>query len=141
GHRGALAIQGGRREDALRADGKAFAWLRQLMEGQRDLKDPTEFIETVKIDLFQDEVFVFTPKGDVKALPKGSTPIDLAYSIHSEVGAHCSGARVTGLIVPLRYALRNGDTVEILTSANQKPSKDWLKFVATSRAQTKIRHL
>jgi GTP pyrophosphokinase len=122
------------------ADGKAFAWLRQLMEWQRDLKDPTEFIETVKIDLFQDEVFVFTPKGDVKALPKGATPIDLAYAIHSKVGEHCSGARVNGLIVPLRYALRNGDTVEILTSANQKPSKDWLKFVVTSRAKTKIRH-
>ncbi|HVZ74471.1 MAG TPA: bifunctional (p)ppGpp synthetase/guanosine-3',5'-bis(diphosphate) 3'-pyrophosphohydrolase [Polyangia bacterium] len=121
-------------------DGKAFAWLRQLMEWQRDLKDPTEFIETVKIDLFQDEVFVFTPKGDVKALPKGSTPIDLAYAVHSQVGEHCSGARVNGLIVPLRYALRNGDTVDILTSANQKPSKDWLKFVVTSRAKTKIRH-
>ncbi len=121
-------------------DGKAFAWLRQLMEWQRDLKDPTEFIETVKIDLFQDEVFVFTPKGDVKALPKGSTPIDLAYAIHSQVGEHCSGARVNGLIVPLRYALRNGDTVEILASASQKPSKDWLKFVITSRARTKIRH-
>jgi GTP pyrophosphokinase len=121
-------------------DSKSFAWLRQLMEWQRDLKDPTEFIETVKIDLFQDEVFVFTPKGDVKALPKGATPIDLAYAIHSEVGEHCSGARVNGLIVPLRYALRNGDTVEILASANQKPSKDWLKFVITSRARTKIRH-
>jgi GTP pyrophosphokinase len=121
-------------------DGQAFAWLRQLMEWQRDLKDPTEFIETVKIDLFQDEVFVFTPKGDVKALPKGSTPIDLAYAIHSKVGERCSGARVNGLIVPLRYALRNGDTVEILTSASQKPSKDWLKFVVTSRAKTKIRH-
>ena len=121
-------------------DSKAFAWLRQLMEWQRDLKDPTEFIETVKIDLFQDEVFVFTPKGDVKALPKGATPIDLAYAIHSQVGEHCSGARVNGLIVPLRYALRNGDTVEILASANQKPSKDWLKFVVTSRARTKIRH-
>jgi GTP pyrophosphokinase len=121
-------------------DGKAFAWLRQLMEWQRDLKDPTEFIETVKIDLFQDEVFVFTPKGDVKALPKGSTPIDLAYAIHSQLGEHCSGARVNGLIVPLRYALRNGDTVEILASANQKPSKDWMKFVVTSRAKTKIRH-
>jgi GTP pyrophosphokinase len=121
-------------------DSKAFAWLRQLMEWQRDLKDPTEFIETVKIDLFQDEVFVFTPKGDVKALPKGATPIDLAYAIHSQVGEHCSGARVNGLIVPLRYALRNGDTVEILASANQRPSKDWLKFVVTSRARTKIRH-
>jgi GTP pyrophosphokinase len=110
------------------------------MEWQRDLKDPTEFIETVKIDLFQDEVFVFTPKGDVKALPKGSTPIDFAYSIHSKVGDSCSGARINGLIVPLRYKLRNGDTIDILTSPNQKPSKDWLKFVATSRAKTKIRH-
>jgi GTP diphosphokinase / guanosine-3',5'-bis(diphosphate) 3'-diphosphatase len=122
------------------ADGQAFAWLRQLMEWQRDLKDPTEFIATVKIDLFQDEVFVFTPKGDVKALPKGSTPIDFAYAIHSKVGDSCSGARINGLIVPLRYALKNGDTIDILTSPNQKPSKDWLKFVATSRAQTRIRH-
>src|SRR5450432_3796667 len=122
------------------ADGQAFAWLRQLMEWQRDLKDPTEFIETVKIDLFQDEVFVFTPKGDVKALPKGSTPIDLAFAIHSQLGEHCSGARVNGLIVPLRYALRNGDTVDILASPNQKPTKDWMKFVVTSRAKTKIRH-
>jgi guanosine-3',5'-bis(diphosphate) 3'-pyrophosphohydrolase len=122
------------------SDGQAFAWLRQLMEWQRDLKDPTEFIETVKIDLFQDEVFVFTPKGDVKALPKGSTPIDFAYAIHSKVGDSCSGARINGLIVPLRYALKNGDTIDILTSPNQKPSKDWLKFVATSRAKTKIRH-
>jgi GTP pyrophosphokinase len=121
-------------------DGQAFAWLRQLMEWQRDLKDPTEFIETVKIDLFQDEVFVFTPKGDVKALPKGSTPIDFAYAIHSKVGDSCSGARINGLIVPLRYVLKNGDTIDILTSPNQKPSKDWLKFVATSRAKTKIRH-
>src|SRR5262245_40116073 len=121
-------------------DGQAFAWLRQLMEWQRDLKDPTEFIETVKIDLFQDEVFVFTPKGDVKALPKGSTPIDFAYAIHSKVGDSCSGARINGLIVPLRYQLKNGDTIDILTSPNQKPSKDWLKFVATSRAKTKIRH-
>jgi len=122
------------------SDGQAFAWLRQLMEWQRDLKDPTEFIETVKIDLFQDEVFVFTPKGDVKALPKGSTPIDFAFAIHSKVGEHCSGARVNGLIVPLRYALKNGDTVDILASPNQRPSKDWLKFVITSRAKTKIRH-
>jgi GTP pyrophosphokinase len=131
---------GGQGKRISAEDGKAFAWLRQLMEWQRDLKDPTEFIETVKIDLFQDEVFVFTPKGDVKALPKGSTPIDLAYAIHSQLGEHCSGARVNGLIVPLRYALRNGDTVDILASNNQKPSKDWLKFVVTSRAKTKIRH-
>src|SRR4051794_25003725 len=122
------------------ADRKAFAWLHQLMEWQRDLKDPTEFIETVKIDLFEEEVFVFTPKGDVKALPKGSTPIDFAYAVHSQVGERCSGARVNGIIVPLRYPLRNGDTVDILPSPPQRPSKDWLKFVITSRAKTRIRH-
>jgi GTP pyrophosphokinase len=122
------------------ADRKAFAWLHQLMEWQRDLKDPTEFIETVKIDLFEEEVFVFTPKGDVKALPKGATPIDFAYAVHSQVGERCSGARVNGIIVPLRYPLRNGDTVDILTSPTQRPSKDWLKFVVTSRAKTRIRH-
>ncbi len=121
-------------------DQKRFAWLRQLMDWQRDLKDPTEFIETVKIDLFADEVYVFTPKGDVKALPKGAIPIDLAYAIHSDVGHHCSGARVNGLIVPLRYVLRNGDTVEIITSPNQKPNKDWLKYVVTSSAKAKIRN-
>lgn len=122
------------------SDRKAFAWLHQLMEWQRDLKDPTEFIQTVKIDLFQEEVFVFTPKGDVKALPKGATPIDFAYAVHTKVGEHCSGARVNGSMVPLRYPLRNGDTVDIITSPSQRPSKDWLKFVVTSRAQTKIRH-
>jgi len=121
-------------------DRQAFAWLHQLMEWQRDLKDPTEFIQTVKIDLFQEEVFVFTPKGDVKALPKGATPIDFAYAVHSKIGDHCSGARVNGVMVPLRYPLRNGDTVDIITSTSQKPSKDWLKFVVTSSAQTKIRH-
>jgi guanosine-3',5'-bis(diphosphate) 3'-pyrophosphohydrolase len=121
-------------------DGQAFAWLHQLMEWQRDLKDPTEFMQTVKIDLFQEEVFVFTPKGDVKALPKGATPIDFAYSVHSKVGDHCSGARVNGVMVPLRYPLRNGDTVDIITSNAQKPSKDWLKFAVTSSAQNKIRH-
>jgi GTP pyrophosphokinase len=110
------------------------------MEWQRDLKDPTEFIENVKMDLFADEVYVFTPKGDVKALPKGAIPIDLAYAIHTEVGHHCSGARVNGLIVPLRYVLRNGDTVEIITSPNQKPNKDWLKYVITGSAKAKIRN-
>ncbi len=122
-------------------DDKKFAWLRQLMEWQQDLKDPTEFIESVKIDLFTDEVYVFTPKGDVRALPKGACPIDFAYAIHTDVGNKCSGARVNGMIVPLKYHLRNGDTLEILTSPNQKPNKDWLKFVVTSRAKAKIRNL
>jgi GTP pyrophosphokinase len=122
------------------AETEKFAWLRRMMESQQDLKDPTEFIESVKMDLFGDEVYVFTPDGDVKALPKGACPIDFAYTIHSEVGDHCSGARVNGVIVPLRYQLRNGDTVEIITSPTQKPNKDWLKLVKTSRAKTKIRH-
>ena len=121
-------------------DEAKLAWLRRMMESQRDLKDPTEFIESVKLDLFGDEVYVFTPNGDVKPLPKGACPIDLAYSVHSEVGDHCSGARVNGVIVPLRYQMRNGDTVDIITSPAQKPNKDWLKLVKTSRAKTKIRH-
>jgi guanosine-3',5'-bis(diphosphate) 3'-pyrophosphohydrolase len=122
------------------SDEKKFAWLRQLMEWQKTLSDPTEFMETVKVDLFAEEVYVFTPKGDVKSLPTGATPVDLAFLIHTEVGNRCSGARVNGLIVPLRYKLRNGDTVEILTSPNQRPNKDWLKFVKSSSAKTKIRH-
>ncbi|HEX3762340.1 MAG TPA: bifunctional (p)ppGpp synthetase/guanosine-3',5'-bis(diphosphate) 3'-pyrophosphohydrolase [Kofleriaceae bacterium] len=122
-------------------DDKKFAWLRQLMENQKELRDPTEFLESVKIDLFGDEVYVFTPQGDVKALPKGACPIDFAYAVHSNIGDHCSGSRVNGMIVPLRYQLRNGDTVEIITSPNQKPNKDWLKLVKTARARTKIRYL
>ena len=122
-------------------DEKKFAWLRQLMESQKDLKDPAEFLESVKIDLFGDEVYVFTPKGEVKALPKGSCPIDFAYAVHSSVGDHCSGARVNGMMVPLRYQLRNGDTVEIIANPNQKPNKDWLKLVKTVRARTKVRYL
>src|SRR5438128_1027559 len=121
-------------------DEQKFAWLRQLMEWQQDLKDPREFLETVKVDLFQDEVFVFTPKGDVRSLPQGSCPIDFAYAIHSAVGAHCAGAKLNGKIVPLRYKLKNGDSVEILTSPNVRPNKDWLSFVKTSRAQAKIRN-
>ncbi|MGZ3604350.1 MAG: RelA/SpoT family protein [Thermodesulfobacteriota bacterium] len=121
------------------AEDKRFTWLRQLLEWQRDLKDDREFIESVKVDLFPNEVYIFTPKGEVKQFPIGSTPIDFAYSIHSDVGSHCSGARVNGKIVPLRYELRSGDTVEILTLPNQKPSKDWLKSVRTSRAKAKIR--
>jgi GTP pyrophosphokinase len=120
-------------------DDKQFTWLRQLLEWQRDLKDDREFIESVKVDLFHNEVYIFTPKGAVRQFPLGATPIDFAYSVHSDIGNHCMGAKVNGKIVPLRYELRNGDTVEILTSPNQKPSKDWLKFVKTSRAKTKIR--
>src|SRR5438874_5329753 len=122
-----------------RDEQQKFAWLRQLMEWQQDLKDPREFLETVKVDLFTDEVFVFTPKGDVRSLPQGSCPIDFAYAIHSEVGSHCAGAKVNGKMVPLRYKLKNGDSIEILTNANVRPNKDWLSFVKTSRAQTKIR--
>jgi len=120
-------------------DAAKFGWLRQLLEWQRDLTDPTEFLETVKVDLFADEVFVFTPKGHVKNLPRGATPVDFAYTVHSQVGEHTVGAKVNGKIVPLRYTLKNGDTVEILTSPTSHPSKDWLTFVKTSRAQTRVR--
>jgi GTP pyrophosphokinase len=122
------------------ADDDKFAWLRQLVEFNRDVKDPHEFIDTVKVDLFPDEVFVFTPRGDVINLPWGATPVDFAYAIHSEVGAHCSGAKVNGKMVPLRHRLANGDTVEVRTSANQYPRKDWLEFVVSSRARNRIRH-
>lgn len=121
------------------ADDKRFTWLRQLLEWQHVLKDDAEFIESVKVDLFPNEVYIFTPKGSVKQFPLGATPVDFAYSIHSDVGNHCLGAKVNGKIVPLKYELRSGDTIEILTSPNQKPSKDWVKFVKTSRAKTKIR--
>jgi GTP diphosphokinase / guanosine-3',5'-bis(diphosphate) 3'-diphosphatase len=120
-------------------DAARFGWLRQLMEFQKELKDPAEFLESVKVDLFQDEVYVFTPKGDVRVFPRGSTPIDFAYAIHTEVGDHCSGSRVNGAIVPLRYKLRNGDVVEVMQNPNQHPSKDWLDAVQTGRARTKIR--
>src|SRR5688500_5057613 len=120
-------------------DDEKFAWLRQLMEWQQDLKDPKEFLETVKVDLFTDEVFVFTPKGDVRSLPRGATPVDFAFSIHSDIGHKCVGAKVNGKIVPLRYKLKNGDQVEVLTTPQAHPSKDWLTFVKTSRAQQRIR--
>ncbi|MBU8900623.1 bifunctional (p)ppGpp synthetase/guanosine-3',5'-bis(diphosphate) 3'-pyrophosphohydrolase [Corallococcus sp. M34] len=124
---------------SISKDDEKFAWLRQLMEWQQDLKDPKEFLETVKVDLFTDEVFVFTPKGDVRSLPRGATPVDFAFAIHSDVGSRCVGAKVNGKIVPLRYKLKNGDTVEVLTSPQAHPSKDWLTFVKTSRAQQRIR--
>jgi GTP diphosphokinase / guanosine-3',5'-bis(diphosphate) 3'-diphosphatase len=131
--------QKGGRNGVSAKDAQKFGWLRQLLEWQRDLTDPKEFLETVKVDLFADEVFVFTPKGDVRSLPRGATPVDFAFGIHSDVGAHCVGAKVNGKIVPLRYKLKNGDTIEILTSPHSHPSKDWLTFVKTSRAQTRIR--
>jgi GTP pyrophosphokinase len=117
-----------------------LSWLRQILEWQKDLKDPREFMESLKIGLFQDEVFTFTPKGDVKILPSGSTPIDFAYIIHTDVGHSCVGAKVNKKIVPLDYKLKSGDIVEILTSKlNRNPSRDWLKLVKTSGAKNKIR--
>ena len=126
-------------KSVISKDDEKFAWLRQLMEWQQDLKDPKEFLDTVKVDLFTDEVFVFTPRGDVKSLPRGATPVDFAYAIHSDIGGRCVGAKVNGKIVPLRYKLKNGDQLEVLTSPTAHPSKDWLTFVKTSRAQQKIR--
>ena len=122
------------------ADAQRFGWLRQLMEWQKELKDPAEFLEGVKVDLFQDEVYVFTPKGDVRVFPRGATPIDFAFGIHSQLGEHITGARINGKIEPLRYKLRNGDIVEVMTSATQQPSKDWLEIVGTTRARAKIRN-
>lgn len=127
----------GRIEDK---DSKAFGWLRQFIEWEQDLPDNRQFMDSVKLELFHDVVYVFTPKGTVKELPKGSTPVDFAYAIHTEVGDHCVGAKVNGKIVPLKHQVASGDTVEILTSPNQTPHKDWLKFVRTSRAKTKIKH-
>jgi guanosine-3',5'-bis(diphosphate) 3'-pyrophosphohydrolase len=118
---------------------KIFAWLRRIIEWQHELKDNKEFMEIFKIDLFSDEVYVFTPKGDVRDLPKGATPIDFAYAIHSDLGHRCVGAKVNGKLVPLRYVLKSGDSVEIQTNPAHKPSKDWLNFVVTSKAKTKIR--
>ena len=120
-------------------DAAQFAWLRQLMEFQKDVVDPAEFLDSVKVDLFNDEVYVFTPRGELKVFPRGATPVDFAFAIHSEVGEHCAGARVNGALVPLRYELHNGDTVEIITSPQQTPNKDWLEFVATGRARSRIR--
>ena len=116
-----------------------FAWLGSLLEWIQDLKDPTEFLTSLKEGLFPHDVYVFTPGGEVKELPRGATPVDFAYAVHSEVGHRCTGAKVNGVIVPLRYQLRNGDTVEVLTSKRHGPSKDWLSFVVTPRARNKIR--
>ncbi len=116
-----------------------FLWLRHLLQWQKEVKNPKEFLNTIKIDLFRGEVYVFTPAGDLKVLPRGSTPVDFAYAIHTEVGNRCVGAKVNGRIVPLDYKLNNGDIVEIFTQVHHTPSKDWLKFVVTSKARSKIK--
>ncbi|MBW2107844.1 MAG: bifunctional (p)ppGpp synthetase/guanosine-3',5'-bis(diphosphate) 3'-pyrophosphohydrolase [Deltaproteobacteria bacterium] len=120
-------------------DSQVFAWLRKLVEEQKYVKDPNEFMETVRIELFPDEVYVFTPRGDVLSLPRGATPVDFAYAIHSEVGNQCMGAKVNGRMVPLKYELKTGQRVEVITSPNHRPSKDWLNFVKTAKARSRIR--
>src|SRR5881628_1994129 len=122
-------------------DERYFQWMRQLLEYQQEVRDPQEFIQNLKVELYPDEVYTFTPKGQVKALPRGATPIDFAYAIHTDVGHQCVGARVNGKMVPLRTHLRNGDIVEIITQAGHKPSRDWLNVVVTSHARYKIKHL
>jgi guanosine-3',5'-bis(diphosphate) 3'-pyrophosphohydrolase len=118
---------------------ETLTWFRQVLEWQQETKEPEEFMEFLRIDLFQDEIFVFTPQGDVKQLPKGATPIDFAFAVHTQVGIRCAGAKVNGRIAPLARELHNGDTVEILTDTKQRPSRDWLAFVRTARARNKIR--
>jgi len=122
-------------------DERYFQWLRQLLEVQQEIRDPQEFLQNLKIDLYPEEVYIFTPKGEVRSLPRGATPVDFAFSIHTDVGHQCVGARVNGKMVPLRTRLQNGDIVEIVTQAGHKPSRDWLTFVVTSRARNKIKHV
>lgn len=119
---------------------EALTWFRQVLEWQQDTSEPEEFMEFLKMDLFQGEIFVFTPQGEVKQLPVGATPIDFAFAVHTEVGLHCAGAKVNGRIAPLSRELRNGDSVEIVTNLRQWPTRDWLAFVKTSRARGRIRH-
>ena len=121
-------------------DENRFSWLRQLLEWQRDMADPHEFLDTVKMDLFPDEVFVFTPRGEVINLPRRASTVDFAYAIHSEVGDRCAGARVNGKMVPLRHVLVDGDTVEVITNDHQFPRKDWLEFVVSGKARSRVRH-
>ena len=118
---------------------KKFAWIQNLVENQKDYKDPNEFLENVRMDLFPDDVYVFTPRGEIKSLPRGATPIDFAYLIHTEVGNQCVGAKVNGRIVPLKYELKTGNIVEITTKKDHQPSKDWLNFVKTVKARSRIR--
>ncbi len=121
------------------SDDQRIIWMRQLIEWAREVREPSEFLSTLKVDLYPEEVYIFTPKGKVVALPRGATPVDFAFSIHTEVGHQCVGAKVNGQMVPLRHPLSNGDVVEIITQTGHGPSRDWLTFVQTSRARTKIR--
>ncbi|WP_029893303.1 RelA/SpoT family protein [Desulfohalovibrio reitneri] len=121
-------------------DLEKFTWLREIVDWQKETKDPKEFMSSLRFDLFSDEVYVFTPRGDVKELPEGATPVDFAYLIHSEVGDHCSGAKVNGKLSPLSTKLKNGDTVEIITNTSRHPSRDWLEFVKTGKAISRIKH-
>ncbi len=125
---------------SVEKEDEKFAWMRQLLDLQQDIKDTTDFAEAMKVDLFDDEVFVFTPTGEVKELPKGATALDFAYCVHTDLGTHCMGVKVNGQMVPLRSVLKNGDIVEVLTQSSRTPSRDWLKIVTTSRAKNKIRH-
>ncbi len=129
----------GRLENRGGGDDQNIVWLRQLLEWQKEVQDPRTFLTTLKVDLYPDEVYVFTPKGDVLSFPRGATPLDFAYRVHTDLGHHCAGARVNGRLVPLRTGLQNGDMVEIVTNPNRNPSRDWLNFVTTSRAKSKIR--
>lgn len=124
---------------AVQKDNEKFTWLNRLVEWNKEVSDNTEFLETVKLDLFTEDVYVFTPKGQVIEFPQGATPLDFAYAIHTDLGHHCIGAKVNSRMVPLKHKLKSGDTIEILTSPNQTPNKDWLKIVKTSRAKNKIR--
>src|SRR6202521_1215868 len=122
-------------------DDRYFGWMRQLIESQQEVRDPQEFIQNLKVELYAEEVYTFTPKGQVKAFPRGATPIDFAYAIHTDVGHRCVGARINGKMVPLRTHLKNGDIIEIVSSSGQKPTRNWLTFVVTSHARYKIKHL
>jgi guanosine-3',5'-bis(diphosphate) 3'-pyrophosphohydrolase len=122
-------------------DDQRIAWLRQLVDWQREMRDPTDFLSNLKVDLYPEEVYCFTPKGKIVVLPRDATPVDFAYAIHTDVGHACVGARVNGRMVPLKHPLRNGDVVEILTQSGSRPSRDWLTFVKTARARNKIRHV
>jgi GTP pyrophosphokinase len=138
---GRVGTAPGRAGSATQKDDRYFTWMRQLLEYGKDVRDPQEFMQNLKVELYPEEVYAFTPKGLVKAFPRGATPIDFAYAIHTDVGHQCVGARVNGKMVPLRTHLRNGDIVEIIRQAGHKPSRDWLNFVVTSHARYKIKHL